>query len=137
MTLPNSHDAPALRTDADVLDRVRGLVGPAVTDRQLWIMLVDGDDRQAPVVMPISDVPRRPEATRLSSLAAILEPLGADLVTARGPGSVILTLERCGLDAILPTDREWAGALTTMCEHAGMRLRGIFLSTTGGVRPLR
>jgi hypothetical protein len=60
MTIPHSADAPLLLTDADVLARVQALVGRAITDRQLWIMFVDGDNRQAPVVMPVSDMPRHP-----------------------------------------------------------------------------
>jgi hypothetical protein len=30
----------------------------------------------------------------------------------------------------------WATALTDMCERAGVRLRGLFLSTDDGVQPL-
>lgn len=125
--------APPLRTDADVLHRVRDLVGPAITDHQLWLMLVDGDDRQTPVVMPISDVPRMPD-TLVGSLAGVLAGLRDDLRTASGPGSVIFTLERHGADAVLPTDRAWATALAAGCVEAGVALRGFFLSSPGGVR---
>jgi hypothetical protein len=36
-------DAPPLLTDADVLDRVTELVGPAAVRRQLWLLFLDGD----------------------------------------------------------------------------------------------
>lgn len=133
MSLPHSADAPVLNTDADVLRRVQQLVGTASTDRQLWIMLVNGDGRQAPVVVPVSDIPRRPGSDGLPGLAEILSGLGDELATERGPGSVILTLERLGTDAVQPVDREWAGALTATCERGGMALRGVFLSTPGAV----
>ncbi|MDN5749017.1 MAG: hypothetical protein L0H64_10965 [Pseudonocardia sp.] len=136
MTIPQPTDLPILLTDADVLARVRTLVGPACTDRQLWIMFVDGDGRQAPVLMPISDLPRHPDPGRVTNLARILGGLHDELATDLGPGSVILTLERRGPDSTLPQDREWAQALTDACIAGRVELRGIFLSTRGGVRRL-
>jgi hypothetical protein len=133
MTLPNPANAPLLLTDTDVLQRVEQLVGRAIATRQLWVMLVDGDGRQAPVVIPISDVPLRPEARVIDNLAAILAGLCADLTTDTGNGTVILTLERIGRDAVLPVDRQWAAALQEVCDRAGAALRGVYLSTSGGV----
>jgi hypothetical protein len=133
MTIPNPANAPLLLTDADVLRRVEQLVGRATATRQLWVMFVDGDGRQAPVVMPISDVPLRPEARVIDNLAAILAGLCADLTTDTGGGTAILTLERVGRDAVLPGDRQWAAALQKACDRAGATLRGVYLSTSGGV----
>lgn len=137
MTIPNAADAPLLLTDDDVLARVDQLVGPAIAVRQLWIMFVDGDGRQAPVVMPVSDLPRTPQPGPLRGLRKILAGLKDDLATDLGPGSVILTFERVGRDAVLPVDLTWADALKHTCEKAGMTLRGPYLSTDGGVRPLQ
>ncbi|MQA13092.1 MAG: hypothetical protein GEV09_02690 [Pseudonocardiaceae bacterium] len=137
MTTPNFADAPPLLTDADVVLRVEQLVGPAAADRTLWIMWVDGDGRQAPVVMPVEDLPRRPESDMLDGLAAVLGGLRDELVTDLGSGSVILTLERLGPDRVSPDDRTWVDALATSCERAEMGLRGVFLSTRGGVRRMR
>jgi hypothetical protein len=133
MTIPNPANAPLLLTDADVLQRVEQLVGRAVATRQLWVMFVDGDGRQAPVVMPISDVPLRPEARVIDNLATILARLCADLTTDTAGGTAILTLERVGRDAVLPGDRQWAAALQEACGRAGAALRGVYLSTSGGV----
>jgi hypothetical protein len=134
MPIPNAADAPLLLTDADVLRRVTDLIGTASAVRRLWLMFVDGNCRQAPVVVPIADVPQRPHAGPLDGHARILAGLREQLATDVGPGSVILTLERLGTDAVLPDDREWAGALALTCDRAKMRLRGVFLSTDGGVR---
>ena len=49
---------------------------------------------------------------------------------------MILTLERHGPDATRPSDRDWAQALTDACIAAAVDLRGVFLSTRGGVRRL-
>jgi len=114
---------------------VRELVGPALPDRQLWIMFVDGDGRQAPVISPVSGLPHRPDEL-VPRLGALLGQLVPDLRTDLGRGSVILTLERHGPDAPRPADRDWAQALTDTCIAAAVELRGIFLSTRGGVRRL-
>lgn len=133
--MTTSHDLPFLLTDADVLARVRELVGPAITDRQLWLMFVDGDGRQAPVLAPVSDLPPRPDAL-VPRLGALLAGIVPGLRTDLGRGSVILTLERHGPDATRPSDRDWAQALTDACIAAAVDLRGVFLSTRGGVRRL-
>lgn len=133
MTTPA--DAPLL-TDADVVARVRQLVGPALRDRQLWLLLVDGDGRQAPVVVPVSDLPERPDPGGLPGLTGLLTEVRDDLATGLGPGSVILVLERLGADLTLPRDRDWAHALAACCRSAGVERRGVFLSTPGAVRRL-
>jgi hypothetical protein len=136
MTIPNPADAPLLLTDTDVLERVERLVGPATAARQLWVMFVDGDGRQAPVVMPISDIPLAPDIRMIDNLAAILAGFCGDLTTDMGCGSAILTLERVGRDAVLAGDRRWADALREACDRAGVPLRGVCLSTSGGVHRL-
>jgi hypothetical protein len=133
MTIPNPIDAVPLITDGDVLDRVRQLIGPAIAPRQMWIMFIDGDGRQAPVVMPISDIPLRPENRMIDNLAGVLAALCDDLATDADCGRVVLTLERTGRDAVLPGDREWARALAEACESAGAAMRGVYLSTSGGI----
>jgi len=134
MPIPNAADAPLLLTDADVLRRVTDLIGTASAVRQLWVMFVDGDCRQTPVIMPISDIPEHPEVGPLDGLALVLAGLRGELTTDLGPGSVILTLERLGPDAVLPADREWRRALALTCDRAEMGMRGLFLSTDAGVR---
>ena len=133
MTIPNPANAPLLLTDADVLQRVEQLIGRATVARQLWVMFVDGDGKQAPVIMPISDLPLRPEARVIDNLAAVLAGMCDDLTTEVGSGTVILTLERIGRDAVLPVDRQWAAALHEACDRAGAVLRGMYLSTSGEV----
>ncbi len=133
MTLPT--DLPPLHTDDDVLARVRDLVGSAIVDRRLWLMFVDGDGRQAPVVMPIDSVPAVPDPGLMGGLGEVLAGFLPDLATDRA-GSVILTYERLGPDEVLAIDVAWADALRRTCRGAGVEVRGLFLSTRGGVRRL-
>jgi hypothetical protein len=46
-------------------------------------MFIDGDGRQAPVVMPISDIPLRPENRMIDNLAGVLAALCDDLAPTR------------------------------------------------------
>jgi hypothetical protein len=132
---PMTHvaDAPPLLTDADVLDRVTELVGPAAVRRQLWVLFLDGDRRQTPVMMPIEDLSDRLD--ELPPLAPVLEGVLPMLATASGPGAVVLVLERRGPDVPTADDERWAEQLTTGCGD--VVLDGVYLSTPGGVRRLR
>ena len=133
---PSPATAVPLLTDDDVQRRVELRIGTAIRDGSLWLLFVDGDRHQSPVVMPIDDTPRLPDAM-ISGLGQVLEGILPDLATAAGPGSVIFVRERLGPDAVLPDDRVWAEVLTTMCRARGIELRGIHLSTPGGVLRLR
>ncbi|MBC3190516.1 hypothetical protein H7X46_05490 [Pseudonocardia sp. C8] len=136
MTTPHISELPALRTAADVHERVTMLVGAATTDRQLWIMFVDGDGVQAPVIVPITEMPAEPGPETAERLAEVLGGLRAQLATDQGPGAVVLTWERLGPDRPLPADRAWARALADACAASGIPGRGTFLSTPGGITAL-
>jgi hypothetical protein len=126
-------DLPPLLTDDDVIGRVASLVGTAIRDDTLWLLFVDGDDRQAPVVMPVEDMPDLPDEL-VPALGDVLDGFLPDLATAAGPGSVVFVRERLGPDHLLPADRAWAWALGSMCRSRGIPVRGIHLSTPGAVR---
>lgn len=128
---------PPLVSDEDVLARVAQLVGTAITDRQLWLMLVDGDGLQAPFVVPISGMPRNPDARGLAPFSRVLSGLSAEFATDSGPGAVIFTRERRGSDVVSPLDRAWAEALADVCRSADVALRGVYLSTPCGVQRVR
>ena len=131
--LPPPRDLPPLLTDDDVADRVASLIGPAAKDRTLWLLFVDGDDRQAPVVMPVEDMPGLPDDL-VPALGKVLAGVLPDLTTAAGPGSVVFVRERLGPDDVIAADRAWAHALTTMCREFAIPVRGIHLSTPDRVQ---
>ena len=130
---PSPLIAEPLLTDDDVVRRVEALIAPALRDDTLWLLFVDGDHRQAPVVVPIEDLPRLPDSMVIG-LGEVLEGFLPELATATGPGSVVLVRERLGRDGVLPDDRVWASVLTTMCRARAIALRGVHLVTPGGVR---
>jgi hypothetical protein len=121
--------APPLRTDDDVARRVAALIGCAIRDDTLWLLFVDGDDRQAPVVVPIDELSGPPDGKVVAALGEVLEGILPDLATATAAGSVVFVRERLGPDDVLPADRAWAEALTTMCRDREIRQRGVHLST--------
>ena len=116
--------APPLRTDDDVARRVAALVGRATRDDTLWLLFVDGDDRQAPVVVPVEELSGPPDDEMVTALGDVLEGFLPDLATAAGAGSVVFVRERLGPDDVLPADRAWAEALVTMCREREIRCAG-------------
>lgn len=135
MTLTDPATAPLLLTDADVAERVDDIVGPALV-RRLWLLLVDGDRRQTPVVLPIADPPRRPDAATVEGLAAVLAEVRGDLATPAGPGSVVVVLERPGSAVPDRDDWAWTRALLDACGRSVTGVLGVFLSTSRGVQRL-
>jgi hypothetical protein len=133
--IPSPHDAPPLLTDDDVRRRVEALVGPALRDRTLWLFFVDGDHRQAPVVMPIEGTSHLPDEM-ITGLGDVLEGFLPDLATDAGPGSVVFVRERLGPNDVLRVDRVWAEVLATMCRSRRIALRGVYLATPGATRKL-
>jgi hypothetical protein len=129
--------ASPLLTDDDVQERVTTLIGRATQDRCLWLMLVDGDRRQAPVVMPVEDSPVRPDPALAEGLRGVLEGLTDMLATDAGPGSCVFVWERLGPDGFREDDEVWARALAEAATGADLGTLGIFLSTPAGVRRLR
>jgi hypothetical protein len=112
-----------LTTDAQVQLRASQLVGRAVR-RQLWIMLLDENDVQLPVIVPIDDLPPAPDGDL--PFAYIVESTGA--------AAVFVVLERYGGEELTPADRAWAKHVRDGCAAASVRLRGILLSHRRGVR---
>lgn len=133
--LPAPRDLPSLLTDDDIRRRVECLIAPALRDRTLWLFFLDGDRRQAPVVMPVEDMPHLPDDT-VDALGEVLEGFLPELATDTGSGSVVLVRERLGPADVLAADRTWVRALTTMCRVRDVVLRGIYLVTPTDTRRL-
>jgi len=130
MTIPHYDDTALERLDTDALlmVRVEQLVGRALR-RQLWLMFLDHDDVQLPLLMP-SDIPRTPEVDSVIQFADFLIDVAAEVRAT----SVVFVLERFGTDTISDDDRLWLQLVTEAGRLAGVRVRGPFLSHEGGVR---
>lgn len=118
-----------LQTDADILDRVRELVGPA-QHRTLWPLLLQ-DGVQLPMLIPIDDVRSRPDADGAAALGAIVE-----LARAVEADGVVLVLERPGEAQPSADDLAWATAATRAFVAAPTRLRAVVLATSTDVAML-
>lgn len=116
-----------LTTDALIEQRVAELLGRAVK-RQLWLMFLDEQDVQLPLLVPLDGMPQLPPTD--GSLDALLGQLG-DVADAK---SFIFVLERYADAELTPADIAWAAALHSACDAADIRLRGILVSHKRGVR---
>jgi hypothetical protein len=100
------------------------LVGRAV-NRQLWIMFLDEDDYQLPLLVPCEDLPEYPPERPI--------PLG-DFVEAAGAAAIFVVLERYASEQLTAADLAWAKHVASSCAVASIDLRGILLSHRKGVR---
>lgn len=117
-----------LVNDEQVQARVVDLIGIA-SRRQLWLMFLDEQNVQLPVVLP-SDVDSRPDRRALEPFSAFVsEVVGSTLCAA-----VIAVFERPGPDVVSPDDREWLTLVSLAVRNAGVSLRGPLLSSSAGVR---
>ncbi len=125
---PPGPDQTPVTTIAQAQDRVAQLVGSAIR-RQLWLMLLDRDGVQLPVVIPIEDIPLRPQSGHLTELAARF----AELLDSYAPGgSVILTLERPGGADLTAPDQAWASELRTSFGST-LRITALFVASDDGI----
>ena len=99
----------------------------------LWLTFLDADDRALPVLVPIDDVPASPDPEIVTNLVDVLHDVLADQAPG---GSAVLMLERPGTDAVSVADGRWFSSLHETAAARGVRLRGVFLATPYGVRPL-
>jgi len=118
-----------LTTDEAVLGRVDGLLVEGALRRQLWLLLLDEDDRQLPVLMPC-DVPARPAGLHTVGFRRMVGMLADEFAVS----SIVVVLERPGPPRLSPGDRAWCALVDDACRAAGMRLRGPLLCHDGGTR---
>jgi hypothetical protein len=129
MTTPlRIEDAAPVTTTVEARDRVADLVGHAIS-RQLWLMLLDARGWQIPLLIPVDDIPLRPEP----GCGAVLAAAVCRLLSEHGPGgSVILTLERPGTAALTAPDQAWARELSASFGKV-VRITGMFIAHDQGV----
>lgn len=118
----------ALISDENVLERVTDLIEHALR-RQVWLMFLDDEARQLPLLMP-SYVPRRPQRNALEPFAEFIGGLFEEAAAA----SMVIVYERVGSDTISEGDREWLRLIHSACLAEGIPLRGPLLAHNGGVR---
>ena len=117
-----------LGSDRDLTERVETLLTGALR-RQIWLMFLDDESRQLPVVMP-SYVPRRPRDGEAQGFGRFVRSVMDEL----GASTAVVTFERPGPDTYDAADREWFRLLRDACVSSGIVLRGPLLCHTTGVR---
>jgi hypothetical protein len=118
----------SLAADETLLDRVRDIVEGAYR-RQLWLMFLDEEHRQLPIVIP-HDVPSSPNRSHRAGF----RPFIAELVDEIRPTSIVAVLERPGPDIVRRGDREWFAVVDDACRAAGVVPRGPILVHDDGFR---
>ncbi|WP_100344709.1 hypothetical protein [Compostimonas suwonensis] len=117
--------------DTELEARVAELIGRAIR-RQLWMLFLDGEDRQLPLIMPMDDYPSSPAGGRAELFASRI----GEVLEAAGAARVIFVWERPYGPDPTPVDRVWAHALAEACEAEGVAVRAQLLSHRSGVRLL-
>jgi hypothetical protein len=119
-------------TDPDVLARVDEIIEPAARqDRALWLLFFYPDGTQAPVVMPLDDMPEMPDEDDGEVPFHILRHFyglegGNDL-------SFVLVMCRSGSLELTISDRQWLAVLEWGITEYDAPVRMICLATPEGV----
>jgi len=132
-TAPELLAVPVI-TDRDVLDRVAAIISPAARRyRTLWLFFLHRDGIQANFVVPIDDLPERPEADVIGNVCYV-----AAQSIAQAPSllSVIITLGRPGTVRRTDTDRHLLRTLQHGASRHATPVRMLVLATPEGVREL-
>jgi hypothetical protein len=114
-------------TDDDVLCRVDRLIDhPSRSRRSLWLLLLSGEHIQLPAVVPIDDVPDRPDPQFAGNLCGII----SDVLDEVAPGgTAVVTLTRPGDATINASDRHWFRVLTDAARERSAPVRMLCLAT--------
>ncbi|WP_265446330.1 hypothetical protein [Flexivirga meconopsidis] len=113
--MTTSFKGKAIRTDADLLARWRELMGEGGFGRRcLWLIFLNARGRQADLVMPVDEIPMRPDPQEIAGIARFIAMMRDQVGVAEVP----LLLSRPGPSEITENDRRWAIALTdALCDQ--------------------
>lgn len=131
MSIPKYGDVGDLPLIADAVlhERVGALLGRAIR-RQLWVIFLDDQHCQLPVLLPIDGMPQVPALGEESAFGSFLADLGEEM----GAASVVLVFERAGRQHFSARDLSWARFASLGARLASVSVRAMFLCHTDGVR---
>ena len=134
-TTPPLANVP-IRSADDLTRRWTALLSPPVFGmRSLWLSWVGTDGRMLPVVVPVDDLPVRPEPALVMGLRQVHDSILEEQLG--GDGHLALALCRPGEPAITEDDDEWAEALRSALDDG--QIDGswsLHLAAGGSVVPL-
>jgi hypothetical protein len=107
MTMTPPHET-IVHSDTELFELWQGLMGDGGFGRRsVWLLFFDADGRPEPVIVPIDDIPARPNARLIDALGEIVAGLKREGTVA----SVAMLLSRPGPRHMTADDRAWARAL--------------------------
>jgi hypothetical protein len=122
-------------TDADVLARVDEVIEPAARrERALWLFFFYSDGTQAPVIVPLDDLPELPEEDDAELAFHMLRHFYG--LTEDDDLSFVLTICRDGTLELTESDRRWLRVLQWSIKEYAAPVRMLCLATPEGVRAL-
>ncbi|WP_346619294.1 hypothetical protein [Blastococcus montanus] len=131
MTTPPLADVP-VRSATDLTDRWLAVLDPPEFGaRSLWLTWFGADGRQLPIVVPVDDLPQRPDPALLAGLREVHAGVLHDQLG--GSGHLALALCRPGEPAVTADDVAWADALRPVLDGDSWSLH---LAAGGSVLPL-
>jgi hypothetical protein len=132
MTTPPLAQVP-VRSAAELTRRWADLLDPPVfAARSLWLMWLTEDGRSLPLVVPVDELPARPDLLVLGRLADFHEAVTEGVHVAH----LAMALCRPGHPMTTAADEEWAEGLS---DVLGTRLDGtwsLHLAAAGRVVPV-
>jgi hypothetical protein len=127
---PDSDLAAPLRTNDDVLRRVDLLLDEHARQlRSVVLLFLDRDGRQLPVVVPIDDVPERPDPLVVDNLCWII----TEALRQYPGGSAVVVVTRPEAAQVSDADRCWARTISRAAREHGAPVRMLCLATPSGV----
>lgn len=129
MTIPNYDLSRTtnLTTDEHIVERLNSLLDGAIV-RQVWLMFLDENDVQLPVIMPCY-LPSKPDPDASRHFAKTLREFCDEVDAA----TAVITFERPGSRTVTARDRAWLRTLRAGCVAAQHPFRGPYLCHDGGV----
>ncbi|NYD56258.1 hypothetical protein BKA08_000496 [Nocardioides marinisabuli] len=129
---PLAHHRPVVRTQSDLLQLWRGLMGELGFARSsTWVLHLDEDERPTRRLLEIDDCAGEPVADDLDSLTTMLLR-----VAGTPPGRWVFLRSRPGSHGPDRTDRAWARGLAQACRRAGVVTDVVHLATDQRLVPL-
>jgi hypothetical protein len=122
-------------TDADVLARVEEIIEPAARrERALWLFFFYSDGTQAPVVVPLEDMPEMPGEDDAEVAFHMLRHFYG--LSEDDDLAFVLAICRDGTLELTNSDRRWLRVLQRGISEYAAPVRMICLATPDGVRDL-